>query len=656
MKSLKLSTLAFVLALTLGGSAAAQLQVRPVPTTRTALVMGVWDYKDPTFPALPKQGIQSDLAHMKEKLAGLGFQVTLVENPTLKQAKDAVDAFGATLRSRGGASLFYFTGHGAEHEGKNFLIPAGTDIEVNGDLDDEALSANRVLERMESSEVKVNLIFLDCCRNALTKAGGDSGLAPMTAKGALIGFATRAGDLADASDAGSPYTDALVKHLGQPGISLTDMHSLVTEELERSGSKRRPGQYADLGGIYHLVPASPFAPLPGLVPTLPVTPLPGLMPTPGAEPNPPNSFAISPSTPNLPAPGLPRFQQQQDKDAAAKAALEATARLFGLPPNSPLMAPPPGSPLTVNPYEPQVSPNNLPMDDSERLVGVPHTQPGSLATRMAAGDSKKQAAKGAATPAAATKELPFINGLGMKYVPVLSYQSGRKVLFSVWETRRQDYAAYASANAGVDSEWKTPASKGIPFDQGDDHPVVKVSWYEATGFCVWLTLTERLAGRLGAKDSYRLPTDMEWSYAVGIGANEDPAASIESKDGALKGTFPWGTAYPPPVGAGNYADATAQETGVTTSGNEGYRDGYATTAPVGSFEPNDLGLHDLGGNVWEWCQDPADAQGKRLVARGAAWNDGGRPGVYSSVRDSGAPGSRTFDFGFRVVLELGAGG
>lgn len=232
-------------------------EVKPVPATRTALLMGAWDYTDETFPPLPENGIHGDLARMQAKLESLGFVVTVVENPTSTQAEKAVDAFGAQLKTRGGASLFYFTGHGAEHEGRNYLVPVGnTNIVEGADLKEKALAANRILSRMESSGTVVNLVFLDCCRNQLSKNGSVDGMAPMQAKGTLIGFATRSGDVADTTTKGSPYTTALVAHLGDEGLSLTDMHSMVTGELVTSGSARRPGNYSDLDGIYQMVPAS----------------------------------------------------------------------------------------------------------------------------------------------------------------------------------------------------------------------------------------------------------------------------------------------------------------------------------------------------------------------------------------------------------------
>ena len=135
----------------------------------------------------------------------------------------------------------------------------------------------------------------------------------------------------------------------------------------------------------------------------------------------------------------------------------------------------------------------------------------------------------------------FVNTLGMAFVPV----PGTDVQFSIWETRVKDYAAYAAANAGVDASWKSPS-----FTQADTHPVVNVSWEDANAFCAWLTRKEQAAGKITASQRYRLPSDAEWSVAVGLG--RETGSSPEEKDAGVKDVYPWGNQWPPPVGAGNY--------------------------------------------------------------------------------------------------------
>ena len=114
----------------------------------------------------------------------------------------------------------------------------------------------------------------------------------------------------------------------------------------------------------------------------------------------------------------------------------------------------------------------------------------------------------------ATKDHPWVNSLGMKFVPV----AGTQVLFSVWDTRVQDFETFVKRtdydvtggmySLGKDgwtqrgATWKEPG-----FSQGSTHPVVGVSWDDAEEFCKWLTKRERIAGDLPQDREYRLPKD-----------------------------------------------------------------------------------------------------------------------------------------------------
>jgi serine/threonine protein kinase len=248
-----------------------------------------------------------------------------------------------------------------------------------------------------------------------------------------------------------------------------------------------------------------------------------------------------------------------------------------------------------------------------------------------------------------TMDGPWENSLGMKFVPV----PGTSVLFSIWETRVRDYEAYAQANPGVGGSWKDVKWEGVPVSDGPDHPVVCVSWDEAKAFCDWLTKKEREAGRVGPQQEYRLPTDAEWSLAVGL--EKEPGSTPDQKDAKIKEVYPWGTNWPPTAGAGNFADVTAKKRFPTWSIMEGYDDGYATTAPVGKFRANKYGLYDLGGNVWEWCEDFYGANSGSRVFRGGSWWYFVAPDVLlSSRRLYNLPDYRSDAVGFRVVLAGGS--
>ena len=124
--------------------------------------------------------------------------------------------------------------------------------------------------------------------------------------------------------------------------------------------------------------------------------------------------------------------------------------------------------------------------------------------------------------------------------------------------------------------------------------------------------------------------------------------------GRDKSSFPWGGDFPPKTAdrAGNYGDASkkAKAPRPDIQYLEDYDDGFPTTAPVMSFKPNALGLYDLGGNVWEWCEDWIDDAHQDRVLRGASWLYSDRAHLLSSHRGHRAYNDRSYNDGFRVVL------
>jgi len=263
-------------------------------------------------------------------------------------------------------------------------------------------------------------------------------------------------------------------------------------------------------------------------------------------------------------------------------------------------------------------------------------------------------ATSSAAPSFATKDLPFVNSLGMKFVPVPitgGPTNGQQVLFSVWETRVQDYEVFVEETK---RDWPKP-----PFAQNHEHPAVNVTWEDAKAFCEWLTQRERKAGNIGETQVYRLPSDHEWSCAAGIGEREEATKLPSEKDGQIPDVFPWGTAWPPPPNAGNFAGdelRAAPEPGRMTPYKRtipGYRDDFVETSPVGNFSANRFGLFDMGGNAWQWCLDWMDQGQKGRVQRGGSWDNYDRRILLSSSRHSDAPDHRGNDtYGFRCVLAL----
>ncbi|MDF1815573.1 MAG: SUMF1/EgtB/PvdO family nonheme iron enzyme [Verrucomicrobiales bacterium] len=230
--------------------------------------------------------------------------------------------------------------------------------------------------------------------------------------------------------------------------------------------------------------------------------------------------------------------------------------------------------------------------------------------------------------------IAYTNSLGMRFMPV----PGADVFFCEHETRVKDYAAFAAENPGVNMRWKNIDG------QTSDHPVVQVSWEEAKAFCKWLSRKERRI--------YRLPTDHEWSLAVGIGDKEDASLSPEAKNGKVPG-YPWGNQWPPPEGTGNLGGMestsdSAREHGLII---KEYTDEHPFTAPVKSYSANENRLFDMGGNVTEWCEDWFNDKKEGRVLRGSSWWVGTEKGLRSSMRIEW-PSARAPNTGFRAVVEL----
>ena len=231
----------------------------------------------------------------------------------------------------------------------------------------------------------------------------------------------------------------------------------------------------------------------------------------------------------------------------------------------------------------------------------------------------------------------WTNSQGIELVPF------ENLLVATTETPSRAYLEYLT-DQGVVLDPATVAS-------GLNYPAAGVGYAEAVAFCEWLTKRERSLNLIRPWQRYRLPSDLEWSRFAGLkGEMGDTPADRNRSAG---GGFPWGTAWPPPVGAGNLADASA--TGFL-GGNiiAGYTDGFETTSPVGSFAATGAGLFDLCGNVWEWVEDPySDGLDGLQDVRGGGWNSSEREVLASAYRNPVPATAQEGFYGFRYVLEDG---
>ncbi len=234
----------------------------------------------------------------------------------------------------------------------------------------------------------------------------------------------------------------------------------------------------------------------------------------------------------------------------------------------------------------------------------------------------------------------FENSLGIGFVAV----EGLPLGFGIWPVRVKDYRAFVT-ESGYDAgdKWRNP-----DFLQLGDNPVTYVSYDDACAFCLWLTEKERAEGWLDPRQVYRLPSDAEWSVAVGL--REVGAKMPHQLNGKDTKNYPWGTEWPPPKGVGNYSDESADRKFGWGMIAKGYDDGYVYTSPVGAFPPNQNRLFDMGGNVWEWVQEWFDDSQTTRTLRGASWTTTQQEHCLSSAREADPPEARRGKNGFRIVL------
>lgn len=218
----------------------------------------------------------------------------------------------------------------------------------------------------------------------------------------------------------------------------------------------------------------------------------------------------------------------------------------------------------------------------------------------------------------------------------------------VTEAERNGSGSHRVAPQGVDERrpeftWRTPG-----FEQNDTHPVVQVTWNDAQAFCEWLSKKERRR--------YRLPTEAEWEYSCRAGSPKSWSGFNYLPRGAQ--TY------------GNVADLPLMELYDFYGTASHSDDGFAYSAPVGTYRPNAWGLHDMHANVWEWCSDVYDAGAYAHAA--AITVDPGSPREHgpriqrsgsflghsddsrSAHRGHDAPSNTDSTAGFRVLLELPA--
>ncbi|MDE5880873.1 MAG: caspase family protein, partial [Muribaculaceae bacterium] len=208
--------------------------VKPSPSPeqvqkRIALVVGNGAYS-----GAPLRNTLNDASAIASELRGLGFEVIFVSDANKKKFDSAVNDFGLRARDYD-VAMFYYAGHGIQYKGENFLVPVDATLSTQSDVEYECVNVNRILSKLEDSDVKMKIIALDACRNNPFErswhrgAGSSRGLSAINVPiGTFISYATSPGTVAaDGEGDHSPYTSALLQTLKERNLPIESVFKKV---------------------------------------------------------------------------------------------------------------------------------------------------------------------------------------------------------------------------------------------------------------------------------------------------------------------------------------------------------------------------------------------------------------------------------------------
>ncbi len=267
-------------------AACAQLGLsRPAQAQRVALLIGNFSYQ-----TAPLSNPPNDVREMEAALKATGFKVQKVLNASQSQMKRAVRDFG---EAASGAELafLYYSGHGTQILGQNYLIPVGAEAAINkeSDYEIEAVSINHIMGQIAAAQPKAAVVVLDSCRNnpfARSIKSAQKGMARIVSpQGILVAYATSPDNTAD--DNGY-YAKALASHITTPGLELVQVFRNTAKQVQKSSNGKQIPFIGDLSindSVYlasiRPEPVPPPPPQPR-----PVNPSPAPVPVPTPSPAP----------------------------------------------------------------------------------------------------------------------------------------------------------------------------------------------------------------------------------------------------------------------------------------------------------------------------------------------------------------------------------
>jgi uncharacterized caspase-like protein/formylglycine-generating enzyme required for sulfatase activity len=579
---------------------------------RIALVIGNSDYASGPLP-----NPANDAKMIGETLSNLGFDIIARRNADQNTMKRAIQEFGSRLEKAGpgAVGLFYYAGHGVQLNGRNYLIPTTAQIDREGDVEIEAVSADWVIEQMRYARNRLNIVILDACRNnpfTRSMRSVDHGLATMDAPaGILIAYSTAPGAVAaDGSGRNSPYTEAL-------SVAMRDLHEPVEQVFKRvrvgvmsaTSGKQVPWESSSLTGDFYFAapgktPAA--APTATVVQNAPAAPAPvaiapaestrssgtfssfvsGLF---GGNKAAPETAAAPPQAPTRVAANIPsKSAESIPAGSISGAAIAAVLQTMGIqvgeldPSRS-------YSPATVRQWIAK-SPRHITVGNSPKQIQA------ALALCRQYSPSCELSMFSDETLRTQTLE-PF----ELDALPV-SVQSFRQFVDATRYKTEAESVGYAYAYVGgskIQSVGGGNWRNGIKqHEVVDESAVIAVSFQDAVNYCKYR--------------GQRLPTENEWEYVA---------------RGPERHTFPWGENMGPAVGTANAAPH------------------------VGDGPAEGIGgrYRGLSGNVWQWVDSKVEG---RRVLKGASWLETNPAFRRAASRRYEMPSRADEDSGFRCAKSV----
>lgn len=217
---------------------------------RVALVVGNSAYK-----SAPLRNPTNDARDMATKLKGMGFTVIERNNLTVKQIGSTLREFRSKL-TPGSVALVFYAGHGLQIKGENYLPAVDADIGGEEDVPTQSLAMRQIMDVLEDAKTRLNLVFLDACRNnpyARSFRSASDGLNRINApSGTLISFATRPGSVAaDGTGRNGLYTGALLEQMNNQSQPIEQVLKRVVSQVKSaSNSQQEPWMEGSIDGDF----------------------------------------------------------------------------------------------------------------------------------------------------------------------------------------------------------------------------------------------------------------------------------------------------------------------------------------------------------------------------------------------------------------------